>query len=56
MIYSGPNFAIVSVRSEVMSRYEQYHFSATKAQMNMKRSVLERGDEDLSIKGSLILK
>ena len=45
---------IAPVKNEVI---QQYHlFSATKAQMNIKPSVLERGDQDLSFNGSISLK
>ena len=48
------NLPVTSVRNDAF--YEQHHFSATKAQMNMKVSVLERGQRDLSTKGSISLK
>ena len=47
---------IAPVKNEVIQQYEYHLFSATKAQMNIKPSVLERGDQDLSIKGSISLK
>ena len=47
---------IVSVKNEVLYLQQYHRFSATKAQMNIKPSVLERGDQDLSIKGSISLK